>query len=275
MDNYAQSLRGLFHKAYPSALRGSIEAESMGRAVLASQFVSGLRPEIKAKIAGTEGSMDALLTKARFEGAKIRDLASNQQQRQKSFRSGFSGPSQHVKAAKLSGHQKSGTTEKSTVRCYGCGVYGHYRNKCPVRDRGGPAESPGQRSTKVRVANVAPEKSESRPPADNDIADVLKKVMATMHSMSSKEIGVELGPVPSALVEFEGEQVKALLDTGSPVTIVSLVFLLKVWAKKLASEQSPEEWRKQVEKKLEPTPVALRNYGGGRLPVVRQTRVTM
>ena len=172
-------------------------------------------------------------------------------------------------------HQKAGTTEKSTVRCYGCGAYGHYRNKCPVRDRGGPAESPGQRSTKVRVANVAPEKSEPRPPADNDIGDALKKVMATMHSISSKESGVELGPVPSALVEFEGEQVQALLDTGSPVTIVSLVFLLKVWEKKRTSEQSPEEWRKQVEKKLEPTPVALRNYGGGRLPVVKQTRVTM
>ena len=161
------------------------------------------------------------------------------------------------------------------MRCYGCGAYGHYRNKCPVRDRGGPAESPWQRSTKFHVANVAPEKSESQPPADNDIGDALKKVMATMHSISSKESGVELGPVPSALVEFEGEQVKALLDTGSPVTIVSFVFLLKVWAKKRTSEQSPEEWRKQVEKKLEPTPVALQNYGGGWLPVVRQTRVTM
>ena len=94
--------------------------------------------------------------------------------------------------------------------------------------------------------NVVPEMSESRPPADNDIGDALKKVMA-MHSISSKESGVELGPVPSALVEFEGEQVKVLLDTGSPVTIVSLVFLLKVWAKKRTSEQLPEEWRKQVE----------------------------
>ena len=84
--------------------------------------------------------------------------------------------------------------------------------------------------------NVVPEKSEPRPPTDNDIGDALKKVMATMHSISSKESGVELGPVPSALVEFEGEQVKALLDTGSPVTIVSLVFLLKVWAKKRTSE---------------------------------------
>ena len=74
-----------------------------------------------------------------------------------------------------------------------------------------------------------------------------------------------------AQVEFEGEQIKALLDTGSPVTIVSLVFLLKVWAKKRTSEQSPEEWRKQVEKKLEPTPFALQNYGGSRLPVEADT----
>ena len=69
--------------------------------------------------------MDALLTKARFEEAKIRDLASNHQQRQKSFKSGFSGPSQHDKAQ----HQKAGTSEKSTVRCYDCGAYGHYQNK--------------------------------------------------------------------------------------------------------------------------------------------------
>ena len=47
-------------------IAGKVDAESMGRAVLASQFVSGLRPEIEAKIAGTEGSMDALLTKARL-----------------------------------------------------------------------------------------------------------------------------------------------------------------------------------------------------------------
>ena len=91
----------------------------------------------------------------------------------------------------------------------------HYQYKCPVRDRGGPTESPGQRNTKACIANVAPKKSEPQPPADNDIGDALKRVMATMHF-------------------------RYLLDTGSPVTIVSLVFLLKVWAKKHTSEQSPE-----------------------------------
>ena len=56
--------------------------------------------------------MDALLTKARFEEAKICDLVSNQQQRQKSLKFGFSSPSQHDKAAKPSEHQNAGTSEK-------------------------------------------------------------------------------------------------------------------------------------------------------------------
>ena len=55
VDSYVQALRGLFKKAYPSAQRGSPEAESMGRAVLASQFASGLLPAIKSKVAGSDG----------------------------------------------------------------------------------------------------------------------------------------------------------------------------------------------------------------------------
>ena len=36
VDSYAQALKVLFHKAYPNTQRGSPEAESMGKAVLAS-----------------------------------------------------------------------------------------------------------------------------------------------------------------------------------------------------------------------------------------------
>ena len=54
VDSYAQALKVLFHKACPNTQRGSPEAESMGKAVLASQFAAGLIPEIKAKVAGNE-----------------------------------------------------------------------------------------------------------------------------------------------------------------------------------------------------------------------------
>lgn len=47
----------------------------MGKAVLASQFITGLRGDIKAKLAGCDGDLEQLLVKARFEEAKIRDSA--------------------------------------------------------------------------------------------------------------------------------------------------------------------------------------------------------
>ena len=78
VDSYAQALWVLFYKAFPSAQRGSAEAEDMGKAVLSSQFVLGLLPEIKSKVAGSEGDFDALLAKTRLEGAKLRDLILSQ-----------------------------------------------------------------------------------------------------------------------------------------------------------------------------------------------------
>lgn len=53
---------------------GSQEAEEIGRTVLPSQFVAGLRNKIKIKRAGMEGDMDQLLVRARFEEAKRKDL---------------------------------------------------------------------------------------------------------------------------------------------------------------------------------------------------------
>ena len=42
----------------------------MGRAVLAYQFVAGLTPVLRTKVAGMEGSFEQLLVKAQFEKAK-------------------------------------------------------------------------------------------------------------------------------------------------------------------------------------------------------------
>ena len=56
---------------------------------------------------------------------------------------------------------------------------------------------------------------------------------------------------------------------------VSLEFLLQVLAKRKPHEQTPEEWKQEVRKRLEPTSVDLRNYSGGQLPVVRQVKTTL
>lgn len=75
VDDYAQALRKLFKKAYAGVLRGEPETDSMGRTVLANQFISGLRSELKSKVVGSEGNLEQLLLKARFEEANRRELA--------------------------------------------------------------------------------------------------------------------------------------------------------------------------------------------------------
>ena len=74
VDTFAQELRPLYMMAYPPAQRGSEEAETMGRAVLANQFLAGLHRELKGKLAGQEGTFDQLLARARFEEAKLRNF---------------------------------------------------------------------------------------------------------------------------------------------------------------------------------------------------------
>jgi len=47
VDQYAQDLHPLFHKAYPSVQQDTKEAETFGQTVLVNQFVDGLHPEIR------------------------------------------------------------------------------------------------------------------------------------------------------------------------------------------------------------------------------------
>ena len=54
----------------------------------------------------------------------------------------------------------------------------------------------------------------------------------TMHRITCpQQQGVKLGLTPATEVNFEGTNVQALLDTGSPVTIVSAKFLFQTLAK--------------------------------------------
>ena len=74
VDQFAQDLQKLYNLAYAWATSEGPQAERMGRTLLANQFVTGLRPDLKRKLIGTEGSLEELVLKARFEEAKTRDL---------------------------------------------------------------------------------------------------------------------------------------------------------------------------------------------------------
>lgn len=102
------------------------------------------------------------------------------------------------------------------------------------------------------------------------IGGELDEIIATMHGISSDNVmgQVQLGPILTALIEVEGETIEALLDTGSPVTIIRLETLLQLLAKQRCSSETPAEWGAAVESRLEPSAVVLRNYGGDKLRVV-------
>ena len=62
------------------------------------------------------------------------------------------------------------------------------------------------------------------------------------------------------------------LDTGSPVSIVSLEFIVNALAKLRTEDQTPQKWIALVKKRLEPSTINMWNYGGGPLQFTRQLK---
>ena len=76
-------------------------------------------------------------------------------------------------------------------------------------------------------------------------------------------------------VILEGQPVKALVNTGSPVTIVSIKCLLYVMEKLKTPGQSVEEWKKEVKSRLQSPSMTVNNYGGGEVNVISQLSVRL
>ena len=90
----------------------------MGKTVLANQFVVGLMPELKRKVAGTEGTFEQLLTKAHFEEAKLREITQN------------SKPISHSQSESHTPKENSSAKKKDDPRCTVCGGVGHNPTFC-------------------------------------------------------------------------------------------------------------------------------------------------
>ena len=296
VDEYAQSLRSLFHRAYPSIQRGSEEAEALGQTVLTSQFVAGLRPSLKTRIAGIEGEFEELLVKARFEEAKLRDLNTQWTARNTptpgagthvpNARPGY-GSGSHSEKVQKTGSETNWNRPKHGAKCYNCGSEEHLCRQCPLKKKGGPTETPGRGQMRVdrRVATLTPDKSTGDSQQETaaelreklkeaEIREALKMTTARMNGITTASSpDPKLGPTLTANMELEGSSVRALLDTGSPVTIVDLGFLLEALAKKRNKNQKPAEWREAVEERLERPTIALQDYSGGQLNTVSQLKV--
>ena len=98
--------------------------------------------------------------------------------------------------------------------------------------------------------------------AVNDAAGIIRNVEGVSNT---------LGPTITARVEVNGVSTNALVDTGSPATIISLEFIaMEVMTKERNQYSSVDKWKIGTTKKFTPPEVALKNYGGGRLDITAQ-----
>ena len=306
VDEYAQDVRHLFFQAYPRAQQETEETETMRQSVSAYQFVAGLKSNLKSKVAGVEGTFDQLLVKARFEEAKLRDLSSVSVSTAKTLlKDAPRKPYQATNPVKPANQHGAVATneerscDRASNQCYHCHGTGHFQRNCPLRGRAAPEEVPGHnpgaesKTTPKRVAALVAtgdtdlhldrqRKQERvlelrRALQEAEFDESMSDAVATMRVLKSAngDKRNSLGPTLSAHVEFEGSPVKALLDTGSPVTIVSMRFLLQALAKQKPREQDSTEWVAAVKSRLEPPSLMLYNYGGDELKIMIQLTATI
>ena len=83
--------------------------------------------------------------------------------------------------------------------------------------------------------------------------------------------GPRIGPPIRTVVTVEGADVDALVDSESPVTIVSLALLLQVLASNKAPGQTPEEWTVEVKERLRRPTVTVKTYSGAELLIHAET----
>ena len=66
-----------------------------------------------------------------------------------------------------------------------------------------------------------------------------------------------------------------LVDTGFPITIVSIDCLLDVLAKIRTPNQTLEEWKQEVKDRFQTTSLSVNNYGSGEVNIVGQLPVSL
>ena len=273
-------------------MNGNPEAEKVGQIVLVNQFVSGLRSELQAKVLGVEGSMDELVAKARFEEAKSKELSGRSPglQPKKTYPSkGQSGghtnrPSLTTPAATLSTQPTpvdQGEMTKEPVTCFQCGMEGHIRSSCPYpRPQKEGAESCGRPQIKNMTSRESPgspltgqqkEIQELRGRLRQaELVEAINSAGA-VNVVVTAESGPRLGPTVYVPVAVNGVSTDALVDTGSPATIVSLEFTLKVLRQTRPEDQTDAQW---IESTREDPDVALKNYGGHQLDFTAQIELS-
>ena len=83
-----------------------------------------------------------------------------------------------------------------------------------------------------------------------------------------------MGPIPTVEIEVEGTPAMAIVDTVSPVTIVSLKLLVKALANTSPGEDK-DMVKDAIRKHLVSTTLHLKGHGGESIPIVKQGKVKL
>ena len=184
------------------------------------------------------------------------------------------------------------------LTCFNCGGTGHFAKDCKWRTTRTNEESRGRPIYRNQTQRMSALTAKGRQDTDEkniqdsslpeervaQLRDQLRKVeleaalhenRATLHGISAPNSrgDIQLGPSINAEIELEGMPVQALLDTGSPATIVSLELVLQALWRKRPTNQTREQWEEDMKKRIEAPSIMLQNYGGDTINTVGQILV--
>ena len=298
VEQFAQDLQKLFNQAYARAAREGPEAEKLARTLLTNQFVAGLRQDLKRKLIGVEGGLEELILKARFEEAKGRELAPEASRspavtksytprsKPPSQTQSFPLPSSQVPQSSrprsdtpTNGNPPSSTRARG--KCFNCGLEGHMARDCPYPRRNKrDEEARGRREPAVSALTSEEDEDqrkigELRQLQELEARVALRAKTDTLHTVAADSQENLLGPTVFVDVLVDGVRAKTLIDTGSPATVISLDFVLDVFAQQRDRGQSPEHWMQNTMKRFSAPEVSLKNYGEDPLDIIAQMQLVL
>ena len=243
---------------------------------LAYQFVAGLKLEIKEKLAGVEGDFDKLLTKARFKEAKIKEWRSEVAK---------SGRTQRAPTEPVAREGKKPPVffgarrrENPSIQCHNCGGLGHIARQCTVSRRATTRETQarGGQIKSSHLVNGLDGHQESGCWERSKRA-AMEGASAILNTLTTgePERGLSLGPKLRTGLLVNGMPATALVDTGSPITILSLSYLLQVWWTQRDKTLPRWKWKEEVIGKLADPTITLKAYNGTPLNVLAEVNVIL
>ena len=205
VDEYAQELQQLFRRAYVGVMTGGPGGEVVGQRLLANQFSVGSQSELKAKVVGHEGSLDQLLVKAKFEEAKLRDLAKTKGYvPQNKFTNPMKGPAKDAAKGAVTSLDKTsskgtggtdGSSKFASQKCFNCGLEGHMARACPYPKKTNSSKEAHGRAEKVVSATI-PTKPDT--PSQQKIAELRRKLQEAKLAAAVEETAGALTTVRSS-----------------------------------------------------------------------------